>query len=216
MPDPPDGSTRLPLLARWADAVLGPIERALLRALPIADPWETFPARVPPRVLGAGGLRPFSWYLDGPSVVEVASVDEICDWLAGCESVTDRELFGEEDHWQHPSELEQLRKGDCEDHALWAWRKLLGLGFDARFVGGSWLPDGSEGDWIGLAWFEYLVAGARFLLESQVDRAVMVQPHSLARSHYVPWVSVDRGLKPVMHAGYLLYRRRVRERERSR
>src|SRR5690348_3236184 len=48
---------------------------------------------------------------------------------ADCEYV--RDPVHERDFWQHPKTFEQLRKGDCEDHALWAWRKLTELGISA-------------------------------------------------------------------------------------
>ena len=74
--------------------------------------------------LGAGAVRPFQWYLEGPSEVAPATLDELLEWLMACEYVHDSVLFQVEDYWQHPRTFEQLRKGDCEDHALWAWRKL--------------------------------------------------------------------------------------------
>src|SRR5205085_1473130 len=68
---------------------------------------------------------PFAWYFEGQSAVTVGSVDDVCEWLLECEYVHDPELFHEPDFWQHPRTFERLRKGDCEDHALWAWRKLV-------------------------------------------------------------------------------------------
>ena len=35
-----------------------------------------------------------------------------------------------------PEEFEQKRRGDCDDFALWTWKQLLGLGYNARFVTG--------------------------------------------------------------------------------
>ena len=42
-------------------------------------------------------------------------------WLLGCVYARDRDLFRNPDYWQHPCNFEGLRKGDCEDFALWAW-----------------------------------------------------------------------------------------------
>jgi len=94
--------------------------------------------------LGAVGA-PESWYratavrrgipsrlpvvLRGQSTVCVNDIAAICEWLADCEYV--RDPVHERDFWQHPKTFEQLRKGDCEDHALWAWRKLTELGIPA-------------------------------------------------------------------------------------
>ena len=38
--------------------------------------------------------------------------------------------------WQQPCAFEQSRRGDCEDFALWAWRKLVEMGVDAEFYVG--------------------------------------------------------------------------------
>jgi hypothetical protein len=63
-------------------------------------------------------------------------------------------LFGEADFWQHPSTFERLRTGDCEDFAVWAWRKLIELGYDVDLVAGgvfgtaSWTA-GTHGCWFG-------------------------------------------------------------------
>ena len=81
---------------------------------------------------------------DGVSKVEVTDVASVCEWLAGCEYVGDENLFREDDFWQHPLTFEQLRRGDCEDHALWAWRKLAELGFRVEFFSGEWIGDGSQ------------------------------------------------------------------------
>jgi predicted transglutaminase-like cysteine proteinase len=71
-------------------------------------------------------------------------------FLASCQYISDREQFGKDDYWQPPDEFEKRKKGDCEDFALWTWRQLLNLGYDARFVVGS---SGRYGD--GHAWVEY-------------------------------------------------------------
>ena len=68
----------------------------------------------------------------------VKSLQEICEWLVGCDYADDEAFFNEPDFWQHPVMFEQTRKGDCEDHALWAWRKLVELGFEAELVRGHY------------------------------------------------------------------------------
>ena len=52
---------------------------------------------------------PFSWYFGGVSQVSVASVSDLERWLLGCHYMSDRSLFGQEDYWQHPGELERIR-----------------------------------------------------------------------------------------------------------
>ncbi len=100
---------------------------------------------VPPGAFGPGSERPFAQYFEGESSVRVASIEEIVAWLQTCEYVSDVELFRKRDVWQHPSAFEHLRRGDCEDFALWAWRKLGELGIDADFCVGRVDLDRSAG-----------------------------------------------------------------------
>jgi len=48
--------------------------------------------------------------------------------------VEDRENFGKIDHWQSPEEMLALRKGDCEDYALFADAALKELGYESQVV----------------------------------------------------------------------------------
>jgi transglutaminase superfamily protein len=59
--------------------------------------------------------------------------------------------------------FENTRKGDCEDFALWTWRQLLAIGYDARFVGGQCGRYGA-----GHAWVEFFEDGCCYLLEPQL------------------------------------------------
>src|SRR5258708_38321119 len=52
------------------------------------------------------------------------------------EYVSDAEQFHERDVWQQPWAFERRQRGDCEDFALWAWRKLAEIGLDAEFYVG--------------------------------------------------------------------------------
>lgn len=48
--------------------------------------------------------------------------------------VEDRDNFGKVDYWQSPEEMLQLKKGDCEDFALFADAALKELGFESEVV----------------------------------------------------------------------------------
>jgi hypothetical protein len=103
--------------------VLRPLGKRLIRYVPVGDPWEPVTSLfVTPRIFGPGSFRMFRWYFEGESVVVVRSLGEVCEWLAQCQYHPDEDLFNEPDFWQHPRTFEHLRKGECEDHALWAWR----------------------------------------------------------------------------------------------
>lgn len=112
---------------------------------------------------------PMGRYVSQPLTIQCNTMGELRSFLVGCKYVSDKELFGKEEYWQPPEEFENRRKGDCEDFALWTWRQLLGMGYDARFIGGS-----SGGYGAGHAWVEYVQEGKWYLLEPQRARVVRV------------------------------------------
>jgi transglutaminase superfamily protein len=128
---------------------------------------------------------PMGRYVSQPLTVKCASIKDVRTFLASCKYASDKELFGKEDFWQPPDEFERSRKGDCEDFALWTWRQLLSLGYDARFVGGSC---GRYGH--GHAWVEYFQDGKCYLVESLRSRVASVMPR-LSTIRYVPKLSVS-------------------------
>jgi len=75
--------------------------------------------------------------LDVNSQVIVKDFKDILKFLSKCKYITDKELFNKQDYWQTPDEFEKNKKGDCEDFSLWAWKKLIDLGEDARFIYGT-------------------------------------------------------------------------------
>jgi hypothetical protein len=154
--------------------------------------WERLAMPVPATVFGPGSQRPFASYFEGESSVQVASIDDIVAWLQGCEYVTDLEQFNQRDFWQHPAAFEQLRRGDCEDFALWAWRKLAEVGIDAEFcVGRVICVDRPEID-RQHAWVVYRLDGAAFLFEPAAHTpANMIRPLADAMAEYVPHFAVN-------------------------
>jgi hypothetical protein len=184
--------------------LIRPLYRRLLRSPDRGDAWERVPFHPRPEWLGMGSRQQFDWYMRGESSVSVKSVQDVIQWLLGCEYVSDDELFGEADHWQHPTTFERLRRGDCEDHALWAWRKLLELHIDADFVVGRLLYDdpdvpATKG---GHAWVVFRDGGTPFLLEAVSTSATrMVRPLAEAAAEYRPEFGVDRTLRPFAFAG---------------
>ena len=124
---------------RSAGSLVVPAARRASRGRESA--WERLPIRVPASAFGPGSQRPFAQYFEGASGVRVQSIDDIVAWLQTCEYVTDSELFQARDFWQHPGAFEGRRRGDCEDFALWAWRKLAEIGIDAEFCVGRVIVD---------------------------------------------------------------------------
>jgi hypothetical protein len=123
-------------------------------------------------------------YVSQPLAVKCENVGDIRKFLMSCEGVSDEEQFGKQDYWQPPEEFEQRKKGDCDDFALWTWRQLLSMGYDARVVFGR---AGRYG--IGHAWVMYFQNGKCFLVEPTF-RAVGETMPRLSTIKYKPAFSV--------------------------
>jgi hypothetical protein len=127
---------------------------------------------------------PIGRYFSHPISIECTSIEEVREFLCGCEYVSDEELFGKKEHWQPPEEFEQRRKGDCDDFALWTWRQLLNLGYDAR------LAVGVHGRYLtGHAWVLLYGTGRTMLLEPLRARLGMHMPQ-LSTISYHPIFSI--------------------------
>ena len=147
---------------------------------------------------GEGSRHDFAWYFEGESRIRAESLDDMLDWLAECAYECDPDLFHEDDHWQHPCTFERMRAGDCEDHALWAWRKLVELGYDADLVSGNHAGNGH-------VWVLFTRGGEEFLLEATAkERARMVRPLSEARGDYTPAFGVNRERRTFAFTGFML------------
>jgi hypothetical protein len=171
--------------------------------------------RVPKTAFGPGSRQDFSLYFEGESCVPVASIDEIVAWLLGCEYVSDVVLFDKRDHWQHPSVFEQLRRGDCEDFALWAWRKLVEIGIEAEFQVGRVVCDRQPGADRQHAWVVYRVESTDFLFEPAArEPTQMIRPLAEAMDRYVPYFAVNREFGTAAFAGCMLDSARERQRRR--
>jgi hypothetical protein len=186
-------------LARWTGIAAAP-----------ESAWERVAMPVPIGAFGPGSRREFAAYFEGESRVPVQSIDDIVVWLQSCEYVTDTELFHERDFWQHPGTFEQLRRGDCEDFALWAWRKLDEIGIEAEFyVGRVRCSDQPPVD-RQHAWVVYQVEGTDFLFEPAApSRDRMIRPLTDARDRYVPHFAVNRRRGTVAFVGCILDTRRA-------
>jgi hypothetical protein len=196
-------------IPRFLARLLAPLVGLVTPRTLVEDPWERSAAALPARAFGRGSVRDFRWYFERESGVQLQSIDEICEWLLGCTYVSDRELFNESDFWQHPGTFERLRQGDCEDHALWAWRKLVELGVDAELVSGRW--DVTRDDAADHAWVVYREGDAEYVLESVArTRSAMVRPLHEVRRQYRPHVAVNARFETTAFAGYLITAREER------
>jgi predicted transglutaminase-like cysteine proteinase len=147
---------------------------------------------VPPAAFGPGSHARFASYFEGESHVRARSIDEIVTWLRTCEYVSDAEQFHQPDVWQEPCAFEQRQRGDCEDFALWTWRKLIEIGIDAEFFVGrvAWGEPALDRQH---AWVVYRQGPDVCLFEPALrDRRRMIQPWSAVKDAYVPHFAVDR------------------------
>jgi hypothetical protein len=182
-------------------AIISPLFKRLARAIPVADPWEELSVSLPLKYYADGLQDDFPVYLRGPSNIAAQSLDEICDWLDQCTYQTDREQFGRE-HWQHLLEFEDRRVGDCDDYAIWAWRKLIDLGYDARLVVGKSLPIANP--LIGHVWVVYRAEDRLYLLDGTAARDSMVRSLDDARTEYRPEYGADARGRRYAYSGALL------------
>jgi len=127
--------------------------------------------------------RPMGSFLSQPVMVACRNLEDIRRSLVTCRYVSDQEQFGLRDYWMTPQEFERARKGDCDDFALWTWRQLLNLGYEARFVVGK---AGRYGE--GHAWVTYRSAGKTFVVEPLI--ASVADFPRLETLRYRPSVSV--------------------------
>ena len=166
--------------------------------------WKRLSLPVPIGAFGPGSRREFAHYFEGESDVRVESIDEIVEWLLACQYMTDATQFNERDLWQHPIAFEQLRCGDCEDFALWAWRKLADIGIDAEFYVGRVVLGDEPGADRQHAWVVYRVDGEPFLFEPAASRHKMIRRLDEAMDGYVPHFAVDGRLRTFAFSGYVL------------
>ena len=174
---------------------------------PSDSPWERVPMAVPAAAFGPGSRWQFPHYFEGESGVRVTSIDDIVEWLSTCEYVSDAEQFQEPDVWQEPCAFEQRQRGDCEDFALWAWRKLIEIGVEAEFFVGR-VACGEPAIDRQHAWIVYRHAGDVCLFEPAArGRQRMIRPWSAVKDAYVPHFAIDRRFVTSAFAGCLLINR---------
>jgi hypothetical protein len=201
--------------------LLGNIMRPLLlrvvNAVPVDDAWEQWEQRIPSKQFGSGCIRDWPWFFEGQSTVKVKSVEEVCRWLSECCYAHDKTVFNESDFWQHPVTFETTRKGDCEDHALWAWRKLTELGYRAEFVRGRYF-DGRDLHRTAHAAVIFEQHGRRYFLDTVAKGGrKMVMTVITARALFCPECSVDSSFKTYRYSGRtLIMQRSLRDGEQTR
>lgn len=166
---------------------------------PPSDPWQRVATTVNWRKWPAA---PADWrtIFDGTSSVRVGSLAETCAWLARCRYCPDQHRGDGRDRWAHPLQFEAERVGDCEDFALWAWRKLAELGLATEFVLG--LADPADyANVVNHAWVHVHDGAQWWLLDASAGASeTMLRPADFARAHYLPAVAIDQRLQSHAYA----------------
>ncbi len=166
--------------------------------------------RPPVHAFGPGARQDFAWYFQGESAIPVRQLADVLEWLRQCEYTPDHDAYQVHDFWQHPRTFELMRRGDCEDFALWAWRKLVELGFEAHFVVGYAVvgPDSARRH----AWVQFHDGGVEYLLEPcQRNEEHAIRPLEDVRHAYFPEYGVDARQERFAFAGYTIAKRRARQ-----
>jgi hypothetical protein len=132
-------------------------------------------------------------YVSQPLPTKCKDLEEVRRFLIMCRYVSDQAQFGQRDYWMPPQEFEQRKKGDCDDFALWTWRQLLAMGYDARFVVGE---SGRYGS--GHAWVTYTENRRTYLVEALAAWATPKLPR-LSTVRYQPGISVTWDGKRILY-----------------
>jgi len=162
--------------------------------------WESRYQNIPNKFFGHGCIEKFEHYISGTSKIEINSIEELCDWLLGCRYIPDPIKKGVRDHWSHPDEFEYERSGDCEDYALWTWRKLKEMRYHAEFTVGKWVhADGRIGTH---AWVILYRGNDTYVLETTgKSRERIIKPIKQAKFEYIPFAAVDTQLRKKVYNG---------------
>ena len=196
------------MLRRLLAWLVYPIWRVLVAIMPDDDPWERLSVAPRLHMYGSGAHIEFPKYLIGPSKVSITSLDDLQNWLLECRYEDDKVLFAESDFWQHPVMFEHLRAGDCEDFALWAWRKMIELGIDTDIVVGYCVKDGALAG--RHAWIVFRQDGDEFLFEPVYrTKERMIKRLADVRGDYLPQFGADRTGHRFAFTGYMISQKRL-------
>lgn len=151
--------------------------------------WKWQYKDIPNNFFGPGCKHSFEHYVSGESNIDVNNLDQLCDWLATCDYVADIIKHGKHDYWTHPDDFERERSGDCEDFALWAWRKLKQMNLSAEFMVGKLIqPDGRIENH---AWLMLIENDNRIILETTAkNKQTMLKPFEQYHPYYLPFAAV--------------------------
>ena len=106
-----------------------------------------------------GNTHPWNRYFNKSLSTRPQTLADIETFLLKCKYLSDRKTRSQKDFWEPPDIFEKRKTGDCEDHAIWAWRHLHDLGYKTRLVLGTCNGGGH-------AWVLIFRNGRAYLLEA--------------------------------------------------
>jgi hypothetical protein len=170
----------------------------------VTDPWAELPSDswlVRSKLDDLSGT--FRWYLSGETVVKPETLADMCDWLGRCKYVADQQLFQVRDFWQHPVTFEQTRMGDCEDFALWSWRRLLELKIPASLYVGHLTATADPT--VNHAWVVYRYRRDTWVFEPTAAGGdeLPIRPLDEVRNDYWPCYRVGDDCQAIMCEGWI-------------
>ena len=169
--------------------------------VPVRDPWERLDVGIPPRYFGEAAPD-WTAVLRAPTSVSVTSLADVLAFLNGCRA-TAAPPADVPPTWPPLEAFEAHQAGNCTGHALWAWRRLVDLGFAPTLVVGRTRPfTRSAGRH---AWVLFASEGTEYLLEAvaKTDEQLL-RPLAMVRENYRPEVGVTAEGRTVGFAGLLL------------
>ncbi len=110
------------------------------------------------RKANLGNTHPWNRYFNKPLTTKPETLAQIQSFLQKCKYLSDQKTRSRSDFWEPPDVFEKRKTGDCEDHAIWAWRHLHDMGYKTRLVLGTY------NSWH--AWVHIFINGRAYLMEA--------------------------------------------------
>lgn len=161
--------------------------RGLLRIVWRSDPWARFAATLDRGAFGGTETTPLA-ALTMHSTVRVASIDELCTWLADCQAARAEPSSRRDTTLDLAVRFEEKRVGNCKSSASWVFVKLHTFGLAPTLVVGRWdesvLPNEYH------MWVLFEDRGTTYVFESvEKRRDRMIRPLNEVKQHYTPLYS---------------------------
>lgn len=155
-----------------------------VRGIPtVFSRWVTRIASLRARVDLPGYLRrDLEWWFDGESRIDVEGLADLASRLPAFE--VDQGVPG----GPHPLEIERSGRGVCRHRAKWTFRKLVELGYEARYVSGT-----QAGSRVPHTWAAVRLDGKWWAFETMaaVTESCLREPSQYRPSHSIGFDTLE-------------------------